>query len=169
MPQKSNEPGDRRLRGCSTAERDVYDYLLAIQQAGRKAGRAGWVRPRQATIAKAIGVCRETVSRAVKELRRRGLLMIEAKTYRNAEGEIRRAANRYYVFVARSASAVVQFLAGKGVRPLQSADCDSGITQRAERSFHRKGPIKFSEGKTAFLLAWAGKGGGDRPKGGAQR
>lgn len=154
MPRKSNHQGDRRLQGCSAAERDVYDHYLTLQHASRKAGRGHWVRPRQATIAAALGLARETVCRAVKELTRRGLLMSAPRHYQTDAGEVRRAANRVYVFVARTASAVAQFLAGKGRKPLQSADCDIALTERAERSIHQRGPIEFSVGKTAFLLAW---------------
>lgn len=84
------------LEDASGSAVRVHQYLRNAQAEAERHGRR-WVMPRQQTIADDIGRCRRTVQRAIAELARRGLLVVQARFCRLLSGEWRQISNRMRV------------------------------------------------------------------------
>lgn len=156
---------ERQLRGASRCTRETYDYVLGVQIASKRKGRGSWIIPKQATIAAALGCSRRSVGRAVRWLKRRGLLLLEARYYHTAAGHIRRASNRCFVFVASNVYAVRRAQRARltGSKRRKTADWDISDAERAFHKAHKQKTPMPPKGQTAFLRAYSADKGGKPP------
>ena len=92
------------LEGASGSSVRVYQYLRNAQLEARRHGRQ-WIMPRQQTIADDLGRHRRTIQRAIADLARRGLLVVQARFKRLLTGEWRQVSNRMRVMLTTAAVA----------------------------------------------------------------
>lgn len=143
---------ERSLKGQPSSVRDIYDWLLALRIASKRQGRGDWTMPRQSVIAERTGYHIRTVRRALAELRRLGLLLVQPRYY-SVGGMVKRAANRLFLFVAGNAFAINRSRRLRR-KPLATT-VEGGIAEsRAPTKAHKQQKAVPPSGDTAFLRLW---------------
>ena len=100
------------LEGASGSSVRVYQYLRNAQLEAGRHGRE-WIMPRQQTIADDLGRHRRTIQRAIADLAKRGLLVVQARFKRLLTGQWWQVSNRMRVMLTTAAVATRTLLVRK--------------------------------------------------------
>ena len=128
------------LEGASGSSVRVYQYLRTAQLEAQRHGRQ-WIMPRQQTIADDLGRHVRTVQRAIADLIRRGLLVVQPRFKRLLNGQWWQVSNRMRVMLTTAAVAIRTLLVRKRASLLTKSlpwyRCDIPVAPRIREISHK--------------------------------